>query len=113
MLDSFSSCDELRELRGKLTRLIGAESAGQNDIVTNTKAPIYRFLVAYHKEYGVYPSMREIAEGKIEGEQVITKVSASSAVKLTLDRLESRGWIRKGKHIPRGLEVLYWQRKKK
>jgi SOS-response transcriptional repressor LexA len=74
--------------------------------LTPRQSDIYRFLVAYHKEYGVYPSMREIAEGKIEGEQVITKVSASSAVKLTLDRLESRGWIRKGKHIPRGLEVL-------
>ena len=67
--------------------------------LTPRQSDIYRFLVAYHKEYGVYPSMREIAEGKIEGEQVITKVSASSAVKLTLDRLESRGWIRKGKHI--------------
>ena len=32
MLDSFGAAgDELRELRGKLTRLIGAESAGQNE----------------------------------------------------------------------------------
>ena len=44
--------------------------------LTPRQSDIYRFLVAYHKEYGVYPSMREIAEGKIEGEQVITKVSA-------------------------------------
>ena len=74
--------------------------------LTPRQKDVLGFLQLYYNEYGIFPSHREISNGKIEGKQVITKVAASSTIKDTLDRIEKRGHIRKNPHMPRGLELL-------
>ncbi len=54
---------------------------------------MYNFLVLFQKENGYMPTMREIGEGKIDGEQVIKKRTSTNSVRQILMCLQERRWI--------------------
>jgi SOS-response transcriptional repressor LexA len=74
--------------------------------LTPKQALVLQFLKQYHKEYGVYPTVREICKGKIDGQQVIKKSSAPSNVQRILECLKRKGWILKEVASPRGIAIL-------
>ena len=41
--------------------------------LTPTQFEVYNFIVAYHNNEGVYPTVREIGKGTIDGEKIISR----------------------------------------
>lgn len=74
--------------------------------VTPKQREVYDFLRAYHKAYRVYPTYREIAEGKINGEQVIARRSSMVTIQRMVKSLVDRGWIEKQPYVPRAYLIL-------
>ena len=72
---------------------------------TARQKEVYEFLRAYHKTYGVFPSTREIAQGKIDGQTILQK-RVESNVHALLKNLQKRGWIEIMPYTPRGIRIL-------
>tara|TARA_B100001248_G_C27309358_1_gene421105 strand:+ start:172 stop:423 length:252 start_codon:yes stop_codon:yes gene_type:complete len=64
------------------------------------------FIRAFHVEHGVYPTVREMASGKIDGEQVLEKRRSISNVHRMLVCLQEKGWILREIASHRGIAVL-------
>ena len=73
--------------------------------LTHKQREIYDFLRLYHKAHGVYPSIREIGSGLIEGRQVLSKRGHTSVHRM-MGALQERGWIDVLPHRPRGITIL-------
>jgi SOS-response transcriptional repressor LexA len=73
--------------------------------LTPAQMEMYNFLLAYHSETGVYPTIREIGKGEIEGQQMIKKRTSNQSIQRILVSLEKRGWIRR-QTLSRGIQVL-------
>ena len=63
--------------------------------LTPRQAQVLSFLKAYYAEYGVYPTVREICKGKIDGKQVIKPMAAQSNAHRLLECLQKKGYILK------------------
>ena len=74
--------------------------------LTPRQAQVLSFLKAYYAEYGVYPTVREICKGKIDGKQVIKPMAAQSNAHRLLECLQKKGYILKEIASARGLAVL-------
>jgi|5B_taG_2_1085324.scaffolds.fasta_scaffold12188_2 SOS-response transcriptional repressor LexA len=73
--------------------------------LTAKQKQVFEFLRMYHKTYGVFPSTREIAQGKIDG-QVILNKRVESNVHNLLKSLQKRGWIEVMPYTPRGIRII-------
>ena len=74
--------------------------------LTPRQQQVLAFLVAYQKSSGVYPTVREICKGKIDGKQVIKPMAAQSNAHRLLECLQKKGYILKEIASARGLAVL-------
>jgi SOS-response transcriptional repressor LexA len=61
--------------------------------LTPVQQEVYDFLRLYHKEYGVFPTVKELCSGKIDGEQIIKPRSSTNGMHRILKGLEERQWI--------------------
>ena len=61
--------------------------------LTKRQKDIYDFLILFHKVHGIYPTVREISEGKIDGEQLLKLKKGHSSTHRILACLQERGWI--------------------
>lgn len=73
--------------------------------LTISQKQIYDFLIAFHKEEGVYPTVREICKGKIDDQQVIKERASPTSVSIHLHHLKDRGWIERHT-LPRGIKII-------
>ncbi len=65
---------------------------------TKRKEEIYNSIIAYKKEHGFPPSIRELGH--------MVNLSSTSTVHQHLIHLEKLGYIKVHKAIPRGIQVL-------
>jgi SOS-response transcriptional repressor LexA len=61
--------------------------------LTPVQNEVYNFLRMYHREHGVFPTVKECCAGKIDGEPVIKKRSSTNGMHRILKGLEERKWI--------------------
>lgn len=74
--------------------------------LTPRQQQVLAFIIAFHKEHGVYPTVREISQGKIDGKQAMKKMTAYSNVHRIIGCLVRKGYIVKEINSPRGIAVL-------
>ena len=74
--------------------------------LTPRQQQVLAFIVAFQKETGVYPTVREISVGKIREKQVIKKMAAYSNTHRIIQCLVRKGYIIKEVNSPRGIAVL-------
>jgi SOS-response transcriptional repressor LexA len=74
--------------------------------LTRDQADVLAFLKRYHHVNGVYPTVREIAKGQIEGQQVITYRKSQGTVQEIMNGLVNRQAIEKQPGRPRAIRVL-------
>jgi len=74
--------------------------------LTPKQKQVYDYLRLYHRVHGCFPSVREIGEGKIEGEQVLTRRTSPTSVHRYLKALEERGWIQVMPGRARSITIL-------
>ena len=74
--------------------------------LTKRQKEIYDFLRLYHKANGSFPSVREICQGRVEGQQLMKERSGTSSVHYNLHTLESRGWIKIEPGQARAITIL-------
>lgn len=74
--------------------------------LTPRQQQVLAFIIAYHKETGVYPTVREICAGKIDGKQALKKMTAQSNAHRIINCLVRKGYIIKEINSPRGIAVL-------
>tara|TARA_Y100001937_G_scaffold20191_2_gene28110 strand:- start:765 stop:1013 length:249 start_codon:yes stop_codon:yes gene_type:complete len=74
--------------------------------LTPRQQQVLAFLVAYQKVSGVYPTVREICVGKIDGKQAMPKMAAASNAHRILNCLARKGYILKEINSPRGIAVI-------
>tara|TARA_R110001583_G_scaffold34986_6_gene116958 strand:+ start:210 stop:449 length:240 start_codon:yes stop_codon:yes gene_type:complete len=67
---------------------------------------IYNFLKKFYKTYGIYPTIREIANGEIDGEQYIKRRKHHSATHETIKRLIEKGWVENNPGRWRALSIV-------
>lgn len=73
--------------------------------LTPTQFEVYKFIVAYHNNEGVYPTVREIGKGTIDGEKIINPRASPNTVIQILEKLDQRGWIERSPAMARGIYV--------
>lgn len=73
--------------------------------LTITQKQIYDFIIAFHKEEGVYPTVREICKGRIDDQQVLKERASTTSVFKHLHHLKDRGWIERHT-LPRGIKII-------
>ena len=61
--------------------------------LTPKQQQVYDFLRVYHKTNGYYPSVREIAAGRIDGQQMLEERTSTSSIRRQMSALKERGWI--------------------
>ena len=74
--------------------------------LTPNQKDVYDFLRVYHKQNGVFPTLREIMKGEIEGRKVISERRSTRSAFNLLRGLEERGWIKTAAGKSRGIELL-------
>tara|TARA_A100001388_G_C28739144_1_gene485858 strand:+ start:92 stop:337 length:246 start_codon:yes stop_codon:yes gene_type:complete len=74
--------------------------------LTPRQQQVLAFIVAFQKENGVYPTVREICNGRIGDRQAIKKMAAYSNAHRIIQCLVRKGYIIKEVNSPRGIAVL-------
>jgi len=74
--------------------------------LTKRQKEIYDFLRVYHKANGIYPSVREICQGRVEGQQLMKERRGTSCVHEVLHALQNRGWIKIEPGQARAITIL-------
>lgn len=74
--------------------------------LTPEQQELLHYLKAYHGVYGVYPTVREMCEGKLDGEQLMKPRKSPSNVHRMLIALQQKGWILREIASRRGIAVL-------
>tara|TARA_A100000172_G_C3042930_1_gene111223 strand:- start:2928 stop:3170 length:243 start_codon:yes stop_codon:yes gene_type:complete len=67
---------------------------------------VFDFLVKFYKVYGVYPSVREILKGEIDGTKVMPPRVNPSNINQMLKEIEERKWIERLPGKSRAIRVL-------
>jgi len=73
--------------------------------LTISQKQIYDFLIAFHKEEGVYPTVREICRGQIDDTQILKERTSPTSVARMLHHIKERGWIERHT-LPRGIKII-------
>jgi len=74
--------------------------------LTPDQSDLLVYITMFHKEYNLYPTIREMMAGEINGNQVIKKRKWSNGVSKMLFALEQRGKLRRLKGYTRAIELL-------
>mgnify|MGYP001422810496 FL=1 len=74
--------------------------------LTPEQRELMSFLKAYRQEYGVYPTVREMCKGTIDGEQVMKARKSKSNIHRMLIALQQKGWILREIASHRGIALL-------
>ncbi len=74
--------------------------------LTARQQDVYAFLKRYHNVHGVFPSVREIAKGQIEGQQVIQQNTSTGNIHRILVALEKRNVIARQTARARSMRFL-------
>ena len=74
--------------------------------LTPKQAEVLQFLKIYAQHYGYYPTVREVANGKVDGQQVLEGRQAQSNIHRIMNALERKGYLVKEAQSPRGIAVL-------
>ena len=74
--------------------------------LTRDQADVQAFLKRYHNVNGVFPTVREIAKGQIEGQQVIAERKSQGTVQDIMNGLVNRQAIEKQPGRPRAIRIL-------
>ena len=74
--------------------------------LTSDQSDLLAYITMFHKEFNVYPTIREMMSGQINGNQIIKKRKYSNSVSKMLFALEQRGRIRRLKGYTRAMELL-------
>lgn len=61
--------------------------------LTLKQKAVFDFIHLYIRANGVPPSVRDIASGKIDGQQVMSPRVSTQSVHRMIKQLELRGWI--------------------
>ena len=73
--------------------------------LTITQKQVFDFLIAYHKEEGVFPTVREICKGQLDDQQILKKRNSPTSVSRLLHDIAKRGWIERHT-LPRGIKII-------
>lgn len=73
-------------------------TAPKEAFVSEKGRAVFSFLVSYHKQHGVAPSVREIGTA--------CNIVSTSLVASYLGQLERAGWIKRYAKVPRGIVIL-------
>jgi SOS-response transcriptional repressor LexA len=74
--------------------------------LTPVQKDIYDFLCMFHQVHGYMPTLKEIADGKIEERQILAARKSKNTIVQILDNLAQKKWIVRNKGFQRGLQVL-------
>lgn len=74
--------------------------------LTSDQSDLLAYITMFHKEFNVYPTIREMMSGQINGNQIIKKRKYSNSVSKMLFALEQRGRLRRLKGYTRAMELL-------
>ena len=83
-----------------------AKKKQDNYGLTPDQSDLLAYIAMFHKEFNVYPTIREMMSGQINGNQIIKKRKYSNSVSKMLFALEQRGRLRRLKGYTRALELL-------
>jgi len=90
--------EELKEVSSEINTGNYGVTANQEDLLV--------FITLFHKEFNIFPTIREMMSGQINGNQVIKKRKYSNGISRMLLALEQRGRIRRLKGYTRAIELL-------
>jgi len=74
--------------------------------LTPDQSDLLAYITMFHKEFNLYPTIKEMMSGQINGNQVIKKRNYSYPISKMLFALEQRGRLRRLKGYTRAMELL-------
>ena len=74
--------------------------------LTSRQHDVFAFIKRFNNVYGIFPSVREISLGQIEGQQVIEKSSSTGNIHRLLTKLEERKVIERQTGRARSIRIL-------
>mgnify|MGYP001312510203 FL=1 len=77
-----------------------------NDGLTPDQSDLLAYITMFHKEFNLYPTIKEMMSGQINGNQIIKKRNYSYPISKMLFALEQRGRLRRLKGYTRAMELL-------
>ena len=83
-----------------------AKKKQDNYGLTPDQSDLLAYIAMFHKEFNVYPTIREMMSGQINGNQIIKKRNYSYPISKLLFALEQRGRLRRLKGYTRAMELL-------
>lgn len=89
-----------------LMRWIVEEMSMSRVGLTPPQHQVYHYIRSYYTEYGYFPTQREIAEGKLDGEQVIPLRKSPASIHRIVNTLVEKGWLHKTPGNARALEFV-------
>ena len=74
--------------------------------LTPDQSDLLAYITMFHKEFNLYPTIKEMMSGQINGNQIIKKRNYSYPISKMLLALEQRGRLRRLKGYTRAMELL-------
>ena len=74
--------------------------------LTPDQSDLLVYITMFYKEHNLYPTIREMMAGEINGNQIIKKRKWSNGISKMLFALEQRGKLRRLKGYTRAIELL-------
>tara|TARA_R100001377_G_scaffold23690_2_gene12805 strand:- start:301 stop:555 length:255 start_codon:yes stop_codon:yes gene_type:complete len=74
--------------------------------LTHRQRQVFNFLIMFDKVHEVFPTLREVANGELDGKQCLRKVSSVGGIHRILRELETRGWIGIRSSSERAIRIL-------
>ena len=83
-----------------------AKKKQDNYGLTPDQSDILAYITMFHKEVNLYPTIKEMMSGQINGSQVIKKRNYSFPISKMLFALEQRGRIKRLKGYTRAMKLI-------
>ena len=74
--------------------------------LTPDQSDLLVYITMFHKEFNIYPTIKEMMGGEINGNQIIKKRNWSNAISKMLFALEQRGRIKRLKGYTRAITLI-------
>ena len=85
----------------------GSKIMQQDDFgLTPDQSDLLAYIAMFHKEFNIYPTIREMMSGQINGNQIIKKRNWSFVISKMLFALEQRGRIKRLKGYTRAIKLI-------
>ena len=73
---------------------------------TDSQSDLLVFIIMFHKEFNIYPTIKEMMGGEINGSQIIKKRKWSYPISKMLLALEQRGRIKRLSGQSRAMKLI-------